>query len=86
MRAKTKEFAEVEVFVTLRVPDRVAITAARALSERLGYAEILADFKRQKYFRFAVAGDPDEALAYVRALAAGTSVVANPTERISSSP
>jgi len=64
----------------LRVTDRVAVTAARTLKEQMGYGAILASLERRTYFRFAAAGDPEEAAAYIRDLAANTAAVANPNK------
>jgi len=80
VRAKTIESAEVEVFVGLRVTDRVAITAYRTLTERLGYGGIMTTLARRTYFRFAVAGSENEALNYIHDLAKQTTVIANPTK------
>ena len=80
MALKTAKHVELELFVTLRVVDRVALTARRTLTERLGYDDILADLKRQDYYRVAVAGDEEEALAYLREIAVNTTLFANPNK------
>ncbi|MGD8718780.1 MAG: hypothetical protein PVH29_08155 [Candidatus Zixiibacteriota bacterium] len=71
---------EFEVFVTLRVIDRVALTARQALTDRLGYGAVLADLKRRDYYRVAVAGDEDESLEYVRKVAEASNLFANPNK------
>lgn len=80
MALRTAKHVELELFVTLRVVDRVALTARLTLTERLGYGDILADLKRQDYYRLAVAGDEEEALAYVREIAENTTLFANPNK------
>ncbi len=80
MALKTAKHVDLELFVTLRVVDRVALTARRTLTERLGYGGILADLKRQDYYRVAVAGDEEEALAYLREIAKNTTLFANPNK------
>ena len=77
---KTAKHVELELFVTLRVVDRIALTARRTLTDRLGYGDILADLKRQDYYRVAVAGEEAAALAYLSEIAAGTTVFANPNK------
>ncbi len=79
-RAKKSKHAEVEVFVTLRVIDRVALTARRTLVERLGYGDILAGLERRDYYRLVVAGEEDEALTYARDMVENTAVFVNPTK------
>jgi hypothetical protein len=69
-----------ELFVTLRVVDRVALTARRTLTERLGYGDILADLKRRDYYRVAIAGDEAAALEYLREIAETTTEFANPNK------
>lgn len=80
MKARTATYAEFEVFVKLRVADRVALTAFQTLRERLGFGEILHRLERQDYFRLAVTGDDDDAPAYVNQMVADTAVFANPTK------
>jgi hypothetical protein len=77
---KTTKHIELEVFVTLRVVDRVALTARQALTERLAYDDVLEDLKRQDYYRVAVAGEDAEALTYLRQIAANTTFFANPNK------
>jgi phosphoribosylformylglycinamidine (FGAM) synthase PurS component len=77
---KKAKHVELEIFVSLRVVDRIALTARQALTERLGYDEVLADLARQDYYRLAVAADDDEALAYAREIAENTAVFANPNK------
>jgi phosphoribosylformylglycinamidine (FGAM) synthase PurS component len=77
---KTAKHVELELFVTLRVVDRVALTARQTLADRLGYGDILADLKRQDYYRVAVAGEEAEALAYLRDIAESTTLFANPNK------
>jgi phosphoribosylformylglycinamidine (FGAM) synthase PurS component len=80
MALKKAKHVELELFVTLRVIDRVALTARQTLSERLGYGEILADLTRQDYYRVAVAGDENDALGYLREIAENTTLFANPNK------
>jgi hypothetical protein len=80
--AKTAQHAEIEVLVALRVPDRVALTARRALTERLGYEGILTDLTRENYYRLAVTGTEAEANAYVEDMIKNTAVFANPNKEI----
>jgi phosphoribosylformylglycinamidine (FGAM) synthase PurS component len=80
MALKKAKHVELELFVTLRVVDRVALTARQTLSERLGYGDILAGLQRRDYYRVAVAGDEDDALAYLREIAENTTLFANPNK------
>ncbi len=80
MRAKTAKHAEIEIFVALRVADRVALTARRTLVDRLGYAGVLVGLAREDYFRLAVAGEDEEAYTYTRDMVENTAVFANPTK------
>jgi len=77
---KKAKHVELEIFVSLRVVDRVALTARQALTERLGYGEVLSDLTRQDYYRLAVAAEDEEAEAYAREMAANTAVFANPNK------
>jgi len=80
VRAKTSKRTEVEIFVKLRVADRVALTARRTLTDRLGYGGILEGLGREDYFRLALAGDEEEALTYARDMVENTAAFANPTK------
>ncbi len=72
---------DVEVFVNLRVPDRVALTALRTLTTVMGYGESLVSLAREDYYTVhAAAGTPGEAVAYVREMVAQTAVFANPNK------
>ena len=78
--AKTTKHIDFEIFVTLRVVDRVALTALQTIRDRLGYGEMLEDLTRQDYYRLAVAGDEEESLTYLRKIAETTTVFANPNK------
>ncbi len=80
MALKKAKRVELELFVTLRVVDRVALTARQTLTERLGYVDILADLRRRDYYRVAVAGEESEALGYLREIAENTTLFANPNK------
>lgn len=77
---KTAKHVELELFVTLRVVDRVALTARQTLTDRLGYGNILVDLKRRDYYRVAIAGDEAAALAYLHEIAESTTEFANPNK------
>jgi hypothetical protein len=79
-KKKTSKHTEVEIFVALRVVDRVMLTARQTLVERLGVGEMLKDLRRRDYFRLAVAGETDEAMIYTGDIVANTAVFANPNK------
>ncbi|MCP4231439.1 MAG: phosphoribosylformylglycinamidine synthase subunit PurS, partial [bacterium] len=71
---------EIEVFVKLRVPDRVALTAQQAL-ERMGYGDRLTGLCREDYYQLLVeAKDEAEALTAVNSVVEDTPIFANPNK------
>ncbi len=78
--AKTTKHVDFEIFVTLRVVDRVALTARQTITERLGYGEMVEDLTRRDYYRLGVAGDEDEGLNYLRKIVETTTLFANPNK------
>ncbi|HUU57105.1 MAG TPA: hypothetical protein VMW93_07175 [bacterium] len=77
---KTTKHVDFEIFVTLRVVDRVALTARQTITERLGYGEMVEDLTRRDYYRLGVAGDEDEGLDYLRKIVETTTLFANPNK------
>ncbi|UCE27370.1 MAG: hypothetical protein JSW52_01050 [Candidatus Coatesbacteria bacterium] len=72
---------DVEVFVSLRVPDRVALTALRTLTTEMDYGDDLVSLEREDYYALnIVAGSPDEAIEYARSMVDDTTVFANPNK------
>ena len=58
---------QVELLVSLKIPDVTALTAANTLRRRMGYEGVLDRLERADYFLFEVeAATPDEACAVVR--------------------
>jgi hypothetical protein len=80
MKAKTTQYAEFEIFVSLRTIDRVALTARQTLTDRLGFGGILTGLQRADYYRLAITGEEPEGLSYARDLLVNTTVFANPTK------
>lgn len=80
MAVKTTKQVDYEIFVTLRVVDRVALTARQTITERLGYGEMLEDLTRQDYYRLGVAGSEDDGLNYLRKIVESTTLFANPNK------
>jgi hypothetical protein len=77
---KTTKQVDFEVFVTLRVVDRVALTARQTITERLGYGEMIESLVRRDYYRIGVAGDEEESLTYLRGVVEATNLFANPNK------
>jgi len=71
---------EIEVFVALRVPDRVALTAYQALA-RMGYGDKLAGLRREDYYLLSIdAKDETAALAVANSVIEDTPIFANPNK------
>ncbi len=71
---------EIEVFVKLRVPDRVALTAYQAL-ERMSYGDKLNGLRREDYYILSVdAKDEAAAMAVVKSVVEDTPIFANPNK------
>lgn len=77
---KTTKQVDFEMFVTLRVVDRVALTARQTITERLGFGDMVEDLTRQDYYRLGVAGDEDGGLDYLREIVESTTLFANPNK------
>jgi phosphoribosylformylglycinamidine (FGAM) synthase PurS component len=72
---------DVEVFVSLRVPDRVALTALRTLTTEMDYGDDLVSLKREDYYTIQVgAKTQNEAVEYVKNMVGETTVFANPNK------
>lgn len=72
---------EVELFVELKVPDVVALTARDTLCRRLGWQGKLVDLKRADYWRLTVeAPSAAEAEEFVQSLAERTALFVNPNK------
>ena len=72
---------EVELLVTLKIPDVTALTAGNSLRRRLGYAQRLVSLKRADYYRLELdleAAKP--ALELVSQLAERTNHFVNPNK------
>lgn len=80
VRAKTAAYSELEIFVTLRVADRVALTAFQTLTQRMNYADIIRRLERRDYYRLAIVGEEDDPLTYGRDLVFNTAVFVNPNK------
>jgi phosphoribosylformylglycinamidine (FGAM) synthase PurS component len=75
------ETYDVEVFVELRVPDRVALTAIRTLTTVMDYGENLVSLEREDYYTIRVdAETQDDAVEYVKKMVDETAVFANPNK------
>jgi hypothetical protein len=77
---KKAKHVDYEVFVSLRVVDRIALTARRTITDRLGYGDMLEDLTRRDYYRLGVAGTEDEGLDYLRKIVETTTLFANPNK------
>lgn len=65
----------------LRVPDRVALTAFRTLTDVMGYAETLFSLEREDYFLVRVIAEtPEAAVDYVKKGVEETAFFANPNK------
>jgi phosphoribosylformylglycinamidine (FGAM) synthase PurS component len=72
---------DVEVFVSLRVPDRVALTALRTLTTVMDYGEDLISLEREDYYTVRVdAKTEGKAVEYVKNMVGETTVFANPNK------
>lgn len=75
------ETYDVEVFVSLRIPDRVALTALRTLTVEMNYGEDLISLEREDYYAVRVAAKTqDEAVEYVKKMVDETTIFANPNK------
>ena len=71
---------EIEIFVKLRVPDRVALTAYQAL-DRMGYGDRLSGLEREDYYILSVNSDDEKAaLMLVNSIVEDTPIFANPNK------
>lgn len=72
---------DIELLVTLKIPDVTALTAANTIRRRLGYAERLTSLRRADYYRLEVEAESDQAaLDLVRELALRTNHFVNPNK------
>ena len=74
---------DIELLVTLKIPDVTALTAANTLRRRMGYAERLVGLRRADYYRLEVEGESEEAAReLVTELAQRTNHFVNPNKHI----
>lgn len=74
---------QVELLVSLKIPDVTALTAANTLRRRMGFEGVLDRIERADYFLFEVqASTPDEACAVVRNIAEHTNLFVNPNKHV----
>jgi phosphoribosylformylglycinamidine (FGAM) synthase PurS component len=74
---------EVELLVSLKIPDVTALTAAGSLRRRLGFAQRLADLRRADYYRLEVDAETEKsALALITQLAQRTNHFVNPNKHM----
>lgn len=74
---------QVELTVSLKIPDVTAITARRALQGPMGYGDALAELTRADWWRLALDVDDEAAaLALGRTLAEQTNVFVNPNKHV----
>ncbi len=74
---------QIELLVSLKIPDVTALTAAGALRRRMGYADALKKLQRADYYRFEVdAGSDEEAQRLVTELAEKTNLFVNPNKHV----
>ena len=72
---------EIELLVTLKIPDVTALTAANTLRRRLGFAERLVGLGRADYYRLEVDAESEPAAAdLVTELAQRTNHFVNPNK------
>ena len=72
---------EIELLVTLKIPDVTALTAANTMRRRLGYAERLTALGRADYYRLELEAESEAtALDLVRELAEKTNHFVNPNK------
>ena len=72
---------EIELLVTLKIPDVTALTAANTVRRRLGYAERLVALQRADYYRLEVDAETSAAaMDLVRELAERTNHFVNPNK------
>lgn len=72
---------DIELFVRLKMPDVVAITAQTTLQRRMGYGEILRRLKREDFWKITVeAASREEAERLAVELAEKTSLFVNPNK------
>ncbi|MCD6351752.1 MAG: hypothetical protein J7M26_06505 [Armatimonadetes bacterium] len=74
---------EVELLVSLKIPDVTALTAANTLRRRMGYGEVLEKLDRADYYLFDIeAADVDAACERVRDIAEHTTLFVNPNKHV----
>ncbi|HEY3396979.1 MAG TPA: phosphoribosylformylglycinamidine synthase subunit PurS [Armatimonadota bacterium] len=72
---------EIELLVTLKIPDVTALTAANTMRRRLGFAERLVDLQRADYYRLEIDAESEQAaLDQVTDLAQRTNHFVNPNK------
>ncbi len=72
---------EIELLVTLKIPDVTALTAANTIRRRLGYAERLLALKRADYYRLELETETEQAACdLVTDLAQRTNHFVNPNK------
>ncbi len=72
---------DIELFVRLKIPDVVAVTAQTTLQRRMGYAETLRRLKREDFWKITVdAASREEAERLAVELAEKTSLFVNPNK------
>ncbi|MBU0567788.1 phosphoribosylformylglycinamidine synthase subunit PurS [bacterium] len=72
--------AEVELFVKLKTPDLVALTARHTLIKEMGYEDILEDLTRQDYYRFKINLEEKRAEEIVKEIALNSKIFVNPNK------
>jgi len=74
---------EVELLVSLKIPDVTALTAANTIRRRLGYAERLPALRRADYYRLEVDAETEQAARdLVTDLAQRTNHFVNPNKHV----
>ena len=74
---------EVELLVSLKIPDVTALTAANSLRRRMGYADALTELRRADYYRIGLNVDSvEEAMALATELAEETNQFVNPNKHV----
>lgn len=71
---------EVELFVKLKTPDLVALTAKHTLIKEMGYEDILENLTRQDYYRFNMNLGRERAEEMVKEIALNSKIFVNPNK------
>jgi phosphoribosylformylglycinamidine (FGAM) synthase PurS component len=74
---------DIKVFVRLKIPDVIAITAKNTLLRRMGYKDILFDLKREEYYQIKIeAKNEEEAKEKVKEIVEKSNLFYNPNKHL----